>query len=214
MSTVQEVINEVSTFFEDTTKTTNVYGESKRTGLVEGEYLGHIANARSIIRPVLGKFQARIYNFDIIVADENRGMTYQYEDITGKHVEISGEQFVDKKLMAKGVFKFLDPQEGDTFEGNPTENHKYSLFCETLGVHSEEVTRTIDGKETTVKLLPLLTEEHMLGRPVTAVLRKVKDNWVNNKGETMHYSWRVSYVKPWTQGSIKTMTVNKDDLPF
>ena len=221
MSTTEEVLNEVSTFFEDTTKTTHTNGEFKRTGLVEGENLGHIVNARSIVRPVkdwetkeAGKYQARIYNFDVIVADENRGMTYQYEDITGKHVEISGEQFVDKKLMAKGVFKFLDPQEGDTFEGNSTENHKYSLFCETLGVHSEEVTRTIDGKETTVKLLPLLTEEHMLGKPVTAILRKVKDKWVNNKGETMHYSWRVSYVKPWTQGSVKTMEVNKDDLPF
>ena len=214
MSTTEEVLNEVSTFFEDTTKTTNTNGEFKRTGLVEGEYLGHIVNARSIIRPVLGKFQARIYNFDVIVADENRGMTYQYEDITGKHIEISGEQFVDKKLMAKGVFKFLDPQEGDTFVGNPTENHKYSRFCETLGIHPKEETRTIDGKETTVKLLPLLTEEHMLGRPVTAILRKVKDKWVNNKGETMHYSWRASYVKPWTQGETKTMEVNKDDLPF
>jgi len=221
MSTTEEVLNEVSTFFEDTTKTTNTNGEFKRTGLVEGEYLGHIVNARSIVRPVKdwetkeeGKYQARIYNFDVIVADENRGMTYQYEDITGKHIEISGEQFVDKKLMAKGVFKFLDPQEGDTFVGNPTENHKYSLFCETLGVHPKEETRTIDGKETTVKLLPLLTEEHMLGRPVTAILKKVKDKWVNNKGETMHYSWRVSYVKPWTEGSVKTMEVNKDDLPF
>ena len=221
MSTTEEVLNEVSTFFEDTTKTTNTNGEFKRTGLVEGEYLGHIVNARSIVRPVKdwetkeeGKYQARIYNFDVIVADENRGMTYQYEDITGKHIEISGEQFVDKKLMAKGVFKFLDPQTGDTFEGNPTENHKYSLFCETLGVHPKEETRTIDGKETTVKLLPLLTEEHMLGKPVTAILRKVKDKWVNNKGETMHYSWRVSYVKPWTEGSVKTMEVNKDDLPF
>ena len=221
MSTTEEVLNEVSTFFEDTTKTTNTNGEFKRTGLVEGEYLGHIVNARSIVRPVKdwetkeeGKYQARIYNFDVIVADENRGMTYQYEDITGKHIEISGEQFVDKKLMAKGVFKFLDPQEGDTFVGNPTENHKYSLFCETLGVHPKEETRTIDGKETTVKLLPLLTEEQMLGRPVTAILKKVKDRWVNNKGETMHYSWRVSFVKPWTQGSVKTMEVNKDDLPF
>ena len=218
MPTTQEAL-EVSTFFEDTTKTGT--RTATRTGLVEGDYLGHIANVRSIVRSVKcrdtqqkDRFKARIYNFDVIVADENRGMTYQYEDITGKHIEVSGEQFVDKKLMAKGVFKFLDPQEGDTFEGNPTENHKYSLFCETLGVHPEEETRTIDGKETTVKLLPLLTEEQMLGRPVTAILKKVKDKWVNNKGETMHYSWRVSFVKPWTQGSVKTMEVNKDDLPF
>ena len=216
MSTTDEVINEVSTFFEDTTKTdthTN-NGELRKTGLVEGEYLGHIANARSIVRPVLGKFQARIYNFDVIVAQENKGMTYQYEDITGKHVTLTGEQFIDRKLIAKGVFKFLDPQEGDDFEGNPTENNKYTRFCETVGLTLKEETRTIDGKETTVKLLPTLIPEQMLGRPVTAVLKKIKDKWTNNKGETMHYSWRVSYVKPWENGQLREMTVNEDDLPF
>ena len=216
MSTTDEVINEVSTFFEDTTKTdTHTNGEVRKAGLVEGEYLGHITNARSIVRPVLGKYQARIYNFDVIVAPENKGMTYQYEDITGQHVTLTGEQFVDRKLIAKGVFKFLDPQEGDDFEGNPTENNKYTLFCETIGLTLTEETRTIDGKETTVKLLPTLTPEQMLGRPVTAVLKKVKDKWVNNKtGETMHYSWRVSFVKPWEHGQVREMTVNEDDLPF
>ena len=218
MSTTEEVLNEVSTFFEDTTKKTEhnngtAYQE-KRIGLVEGEYLGHLSNVRSVVKDVLGRFKARIYNFDVIVADENRGMKYQYEDITGKHVEITGEQFVEKKLIAKGVFKFLDPQEGDDFEGNQTENWKYLAFCETLGLTPEEETRTIDGKETTVKLLPALTTEFMLGKPVTACLKKVKDNWVNNKGETMHYSWRVSFVKPWKDGQTKEMKVTEDDLPF
>ena len=54
----------------------------------------------------------------------------------------------------------------------------------------------------------------MLGKPVIAVLRKVKDEWINNKGEKMHYSWRVSYVKPWTEGRLKDLTVNPEDLPF
>ena len=222
MSTTDEVMNEVSTFFEDTTKTdTHTNGELRKTGLVEGEYLGHIANARSIVRPVKdwetkeeGKYQARIYNFDVIVAPENKGMTYQYEDITGKHVTLTGEQFIDRKLIAKGVFKFLDPQEGDDFEGNPTENNKYTRFCETVGLTLTEETRTIDGKETTVKLLPTLIPEQMLGRPVTAVLKKIKDKWTNNKGETMHYSWRVTYVKPWENGQVREMTVNEEDLPF
>ena len=30
----------------------------------------------------------------------------------------------------------------------------------------------------------------------------------------MNYSWRVTYVNPWKDGVVKTMTVNKDDLPF
>tara|TARA_R100001086_G_scaffold233060_1_gene154598 strand:- start:216 stop:851 length:636 start_codon:yes stop_codon:yes gene_type:complete len=211
MPTVQEALNheEVSTFVGSTETTTTT-----RQGLVEGEYLGHITNARSIVRPVLGKFKARIYNFDIIVADENTNLKYQHEDIDGKHIEITGEQFVGKKLIAKGVFKFLDPQEGDDFEGNSAENQKYFRFCETLGVTPNDTTQMIDGKETTVKMLPVLTEDDMVGRPVTAVLRKVKDEWTNNKGEKMHYSWRVSYVKPWTEGKLREMKVNKDDLPF
>ena len=211
MPTVQEALNheEVSTFVGSTETTTTT-----RQGLVEGEYLGHITNARSIVRPVLGKFKARIYNFDIIVADENTNLKYQHEDINGKHIEITGEQFVGKKLIAKGVFKFLDPQEGDDFEGNSAENQKYFRFCETLGVTPNDTTQMIDGKETTVKMLPVLTEDDMVGRPVTAVLRKVKDEWTNNKGEKMHYSWRVSYVKPWTEGKLREMKVNKDDLPF
>ena len=213
MSTTQEAL-EVSTFFEDTTKTTHTNGEAKRAGLVEGDYLGHITSVRSIVRPVLGKFQARIHNFSVLVADENRGMTYQYEDIAGNHTEITGEQFVDKKLMAKGVFQFLDPQEGDDFEGNPTDNHKYLRFCETLGLTPTEEVHTIDGKETTVKRLPNLTTEHMLGKPVTAFLTKVKDEWVNNKGEKMHYSWKVVTVKPWENGQVKTMEVSEEDLPF
>ena len=169
MATTEEAL-EVSTFFEDATKTTRTNDTTTRTGLIEGDYLGHIANVRSIIRPVKGKYQARIYNYDVIVADEHKSMTHQYEDITGKHVEISGEQFVGKKLIAKGVFQFLDPQEGDDFEGNPTDNRNYFRFCETLGLKATEETRTIDGKETVVKLLPNLTEEHMTGRPVTALL--------------------------------------------
>ena len=211
MPTVQEALNheEVTTFVGSTETTTTT-----RQGLVEGEYLGHITNARSIVRPVLGKFKARIYNFDIIVADENTNLKYQHEDIDGKHIEITGEQFVGKKLIAKGVFKFLDPQEGDDFEGNSAENQKYFRFCETLGVTPNDTTQMIDGKETTVKMLPVLTEDDMVGRPVTAVLRKVKDEWTNNKGEKMHYSWRVSYVKPWTEGKLREMKVNKDDLPF
>ena len=214
MSTTQEVL-EVSTFFEDTTKKReNNNTQERKAGLVEGDYLGHIVNARSIVRPVRGKYQARIYNYDIIVAEENRGMKYQYEDISGKHVDITGEQFVDRKLIAKGVFQFLDPKEGDDFEGNPTDNWRYSLFCEALGIVPQEEKRTIDGKETTVKLLPTLTEDVMNGKPITAVLKKVKDEWTNKNGEKMDYSWRVLYVKKWDNGQVKKMEINEDDLPF
>ena len=219
MSTTQEVLSsEVSTFFEDTTKASNT---TTRTGYVEGKYLGHIANVRSTIHPVKdwetkeeGKYQARIYNFDVIVADENSTMKYQYEDITGKHIEITGEQFVGKKLIAKGIFKFLDPQEGDTFKANPSNNKTYSIFCDTLGLHPTGETRTIDGKETTVKLLPVLTNEDLLGKPVTATLKKVKDSWTNKDGQKMDWSWRVTYVNPWKDGKLKSMTVAEDDLPF
>ena len=210
MSTVTEALKheEVSTFIGDLDTTTT------RKGLVEGDYLGHITNARSIVRPVRPHFKARIYKFDVIVATENGSLKYQHEDIDGSHIEITGEQFVGKKLIARDVFKFLDPQEGDDFKGNSAENHKYFRFCETLGVTPTDTKQTIDGKETTVKILPVLTADDMTGKPVTAVLRKVKDEWTNNKGEKMHYSWRVSYVKAWAEGTVREMKVNREDLPF
>lgn len=214
MSTTEEVL-EVSTFFEDATRKTEQGDTStKKARLVEGEYLGHIVNARSIVRPVRNTYQARIYNYDVVVATENQGMKYQYEDIAGKHVDITGGQFVDRKLIAKGVFQFLDPKEGDDFQGNPTDNWRYSAFCDALGITPKEETRTIDGKETTVKLLPTLTDDDMNGKPVKAVLKKVDDEWTNNKGETMNYSWRVLFVRKWEQGHTKKMEVNMDDLPF
>ena len=217
MSTTEEVL-EVSTFFEDETKmdtnTDKRDTTNQKAALVEGAYLGHIVNARSIIRPVLGKYKARIYNFDVIVADEHARMKHQYEDISGQHVEITGEQFVGRKLIAKGVFNFLDPKEGDDFEGNPTSNKKYSLFCETVGLTAKEEIRTIDGKDIKVKLLPTLTEKDMNGKPVTAILKKIKDEWTNKNGEKMHYSWRVSYFTKWNDCQVKKMEVNPDDLPF
>ena len=93
--TVQDALKheEVSTFTGGNHTTTT------RTGLIEGEYLGHISNTRSIVRPVRPHFQARIYNFDVIVAPENKGLTYQYEDIDGSVVELTGEQFVGSKLL-------------------------------------------------------------------------------------------------------------------
>ncbi len=216
MATVQEALKqeEVSTFYGEPKKPSNNSGFEKKQGFIEGEYLGHISNVRSVVRPVLKKYKARIYNYDVIVSDENKKMNYSYEDIAGDSVNITGEQFANRKLIAKGIFKFLDPVEGDDFEGNSSENLKYMRFCETLGLAPTEETRTVDGKETKVKLLPVLTEDDMVGKPVTAVLRRYKDSWVNNKGQKMNYSWRVSYVKPWESGAVKKMTVDPEDLPF
>lgn len=217
MSTTQEVLeNEVSTFYEDTTKDTRSNnGTTKYQAKVAGDYLGHITSVQTLVRPIKDRFQARIYNCKVTVADEHAKMTHQYEDIDGKHVEISGEQFVGEILRANGVFKFLEPTNGDsTFEANPSGNYNYSKFCETLGLQPKEETRVIDGKDTVVKLLPTLTEEHILGRPVTARLEKVKDNWVNKKGEQMNWSFKVVKFLPWTTGTVKNMTLTEGDLPF
>ena len=216
MATVEEALKneEVSTFHGEPKKPSDNIGYEKKYPLVEGEYVGHISNVRSIVRPVLGKYKARIYNYDIIVSDENKSMKYAYEDISGDTINITGEQFVGKKLIAKGIFKFLDPLEGDDFEGNSSENLKYMRFCETLGLSPKEETRTVDGKETMVKLLPVLTEDDMVGKPVTAILRKFKDSWTNKQGQKRHYSWRVAYVTPWKEGAVKKMEVDVDDLPF
>ena len=204
MSTTQEVLeNEEAIFFEDTTRNTgSSNGTTRYPAKVTGDYLGHITKVRTLIRPIKERFEARIYNCTVTVADEHAKLTHQYEDIDGKHIEISGKQFVGITLQAKGVFKFLEPKGSDTFEANPSGNYTYSQFCETLGLKPKEETRVIDGKDTVVKLLPSLTEEHILGRPVTAHLEKVKDDWVNDKGEQLKWSFKITKFLPWTTGTV------------
>jgi len=180
---------------------------------VAGDYHGHITDARSLTREFAkdGRtLKARIFNFKVHVAPENRDNTYTIHR-DGNTKTITGEHFVDWTVVADGVFRFLEPVEGDKFESNAEGNKRYMRFCESIGLEIPTEDRTINGKTVKVQLLPDVKEEDLNGTPVIAVVGRGQD-WVNDTGETRP-SWRVKFTKRWTDGK-RLATTTTNDLPF
>ena len=76
MPTMTETLKDEALFIPSEDGTT---GEREYTPKVAGEYLGHITDARTLTREFKkdGRtFKARIFNFKIHVAPENKTMTY------------------------------------------------------------------------------------------------------------------------------------------
>ena len=211
MSTMTETMQDESLFIpsEDTTT------ETKYTPKVAGEYLGHITNLIESEREFTDRdgrhLKAKIYNFKIRVASENTTMTYTYQDKHGNQRKHDGTSYIDWEIVADGVFRFLEPREGDTFESNASQNQRYSRFCEALGIETKQEERTVNGKTVKVHILPSITAEHVNGTPVIAVVGRGKD-WVNNEGKTVP-SWRAKFVKRWESGK-RLSTLTSGDLPF
>ena len=99
---------------------------------VAGEYLGHITEARTVTREFTREnrpMKARIFNFKILVAAENREQKYTFQDKDGNHRNITGEHFVDWEMVADGVFRYLEPTTEDTFESYAEGNKKYTYVA-------------------------------------------------------------------------------------
>ncbi len=212
MSTITETLKDEALFIpsEDTLSTDKPQYIPK----VAGEYLGHITDARTLTREFQkdGRtLKARIFNFKVHVAPENKSMTYTLTDKDGSAKDITGEHYVDWTVMADGVFRFLEPKETDTFESNAEGNKRYLMFCQSLGMDIKTEQRTVNGKTVTVQILPDLTVEDLNGRPVVAVVGRGKD-WVNDEGETRH-SWRCKFTKLWKDGK-QLASRSTNDLPF
>ena len=210
MSTMTETLHNEEALFipsDDTTRT--------HVPKIEGDYLGHITDSRTIVREFKTNegrnVKARIYNFKVEVAQENSTRQYTYTDRNGTEHHTSGEPFVGWIVGARGVFRFLEPQEGDTFESNSENNVAYLRFCQALGLTIETAKREIGGKLIDVQILPTLEETDLNGRPVVAVVGRDKD-WVNDEGETMP-SFKVKFVKLWKDGKRLAATTT-NDLPF
>ena len=180
---------------------------------VAGEYLGHITDARSLTREFTkdGRtFKARIFNFKVHVAPENEHNTYTVHGKDGTR-EITGKHYVDWSIVADGVFRFLEPTDGDKHESNAEGNKRYLRFCESIGLEVKTEERTINGKTVKVQLLPDVKEADLNGTPVVAVVGRGQD-WVNDTGETRP-SWRAKFTKLWAEGK-RLATTTTNDLPF
>ena len=209
-STMTETLrNEEALFIPSEDNTENTYIPK-----VAGDYVGHVTHLKSVVREFKRdgrKFKARIYNFKVLVAPENTHNHYTYTDRDGAEHQTSGKPYVGWDIIANGVFRFLEPGDGDNFESNAEENVRYLRFCQALGLTITTEKRTVGDKTVNVQLLPTLTETDVNGIPVTAVVGRGKD-WVNNEGDTVP-SWRVKFIKSWEDGKRLASTTT-DDLPF
>tara|TARA_Y100001938_G_scaffold150072_1_gene239484 strand:- start:580 stop:1194 length:615 start_codon:yes stop_codon:yes gene_type:complete len=195
-----EMKNEKSYYVEDTknnNKKTNSF-----TPTVEGEYLGHIIEPETRVVEFKG-YKARVYNFKVKVAPENNGINYN-----GKNI---GGEFVGRVFRSTGVFRFLEPGEGDSFQSNPSGNKGYLNFCKALGKECNVVTQTIDGKDVEMKELPTLNTSDLTGMPVRAVVKQGK-KYTNKNGYDAYYM-DVKWVNEWSEGS-KLEQKDGDDIPF
>ena len=186
--------------------------ESTYTPKVEGEYLGHIRETRTLVREFTTKegknVKARIFNYKVLVAPENATREYTYTDRNGLEHHTTGEPYVGWPIGGRGIFRFLEPTEHDTFESNSENNVSYLRFCQALGLTIETTKREIGGKTVEVQILPTLKESDIDGRPVIATVGRGKD-WVNDSGETVP-SFEVKKMRLWKEG--KRLASN--DLPF
>ena len=206
-------MNEVNDLFDKAVNEVSFYKPStdgpKKTfrPFIEGEYYGHIVNVQTRIVDVQGKYRARVYNYAIKVASKNSDMKYVKNGIDNKPEEVSGKEYVGRLIYAKGVFRFLEPGNGDAFEANPEGNKSYYYFCQAIGLDCKDVTKEIDGEMVTFKELPNLTTDAMEGQPVIGVSGFGKP-YTNKDGNEV-VPFNVKFVKKWEKGRVLD-----EDIPF
>ena len=182
--------------------------------MVEGEYLGHIKGTRTLTREFTKEgrpMKARIFNFKVTIAPENSTNHYTVHRNGHDPKQVTGEHYVGKDVVADGVFRFLEPVEGDKHESNAEGNKRYLMFCQSIGLEIPTEERTVNGKTVKVQLLPDVKEADLDGTPVTAVIGRGPD-WTDDQGKNRP-SWKVKFTKLWQDGK-RLATTTTDDLPF
>ena len=206
---------DVNDMFNEVTKEQSFYTKSKKkqfTPYGKGEYFGHIIDVDSKILDVKsGQYKARLYTYTVEVAAENKSKSFQYEGIDGKFVDTKGDVYVGGKFKGK-LWRFLEPSKDDDFESNANGNTGYLKFCETIGVECPTETRTIDGEDVEVQLLPNLTSDVMLGQPIVAFVDKGRP-FTNKEGREVFF-WDCKFCKKWSGGKKKDIKTGSGDLPF
>ena len=205
-----DAITEVSLIKpEDLLQKSPIGKDTKWVPYNEGEYYGHIVNVSSRIVDFDNK-RARVYNYAIKVADKNKSMEYKWTpDSGGEEKTTNGSTYVGRTIWAKGVFRFLEPGNGDPFESNSEGNKSYYYFCQAIGLECKDVTKEIDGEQVTFKELPNLTTEKMEGQPVIAVCGYGKP-YINKEGKEVT-PFQVKWVKEWPKGRV---IASDEDIPF
>ena len=178
----------------------------------KGDYFGHIIECDSKIVDVKGgKHKARLYTYVFEASEENKDVTFVFENIAGKMEETKGDCYVGKKFKGK-VWRFLEPTANDDFESYSEGNANYVKFCEVIRLECPIEKRVIDGNEIEVQLLPNLSTEDMLGKPGKAFVDKGRP-WTDKDGNERRF-FDVKWVNKWDEGKEKTISGDSDEIPF
>ena len=165
-------------------------------------YLAHITDVKIAEVKVRNKYKAKVYNCWVTLAKENAGNIVK--DADGKDVD-SG-RFAGRKIKSKGVFMFLNPQEGDDFEANNGGNELFLKFAESIGNEPKTIEVDIDGVKTEVLQFPNLSESDIVDKPVKVYVDKApyRDRDGNQKEGLIVKGW-----DKWSDG--KSL---EDEVPF
>ena len=178
--------------------------ENTRVSLIPKQlYPMHVKRVTTREVNVKSKYKAKVYNIVYEIAEECAKNKYNTDN-----GEISGSSFVGKEIYSTGIFMFLHPKPGDSFEANNGANERYLDFCETIKVECPEVQVDISGEKRMVKQFPELKESEMIGKPILGFIdteEYIKD------GET-RISFKVKQFTAWTDGKVKDFAL--EDLPF
>ena len=205
---------DVNDMFNDITKEQAFYKAEPKKDIIpftEGDYLGHITEVSTKTLDVQGKYKAQLYSYTFVVAEENKDMDYKLTEINGDKKMIKGTPYVGKKFFGK-LWRFLEPKDDDKFESNSSGNSGYLRFCEVIGVECPKQTKSIDGQDVEVQLLPNLSSDDMLGQPVKALVALGKP-WKDRDGKTRQY-YECKFCKKWEKGKKKITGGSSDDIPF
>ena len=196
------------------TTTTNHYfdpsQEQSTTRLAQGIYPAHIIKCVTMVKPVKGKYKARIFNYRIKVHKSVATRHYQIEDIDGAMKDVDASGYIGREIRSQGVFFFLTPDVGDDFEANTGGNRKFMETAEALGVECPEIEIDVDGEKRMVKTLPDLHESAFLGMPVLANVGLGRP-WKGTDG-IERQSFEVKSINKWDEGT--KIDVEASELPF
>tara|TARA_Y100001951_G_scaffold103603_1_gene112840 strand:- start:446 stop:1078 length:633 start_codon:yes stop_codon:yes gene_type:complete len=181
------------------------------TPIVEGYYLGHITSSESRVVNVMGgKHKARVFNYKFTVSPDNKVNDYKFK-WNNTEFDAKGDAYTDK-IFNGAIFKYLEPQEGDTFTSRADGNVGYYKACERLGLKSKEETRKIDGKDVKVQILPKLTDETLIGKPLKVFVKQGKP-WTGSDGKERK-SWKVVNFEAWDGPVLSANSNDAVDVPF
>ena len=211
MANTDDIFDDLLTKKESFFVPTNNPSKTSVAPNVRGEFYGHLADAqmKEVSWTKDGeKFKAIVYNYAFVVDEANKSQSYtylSYKDASEQHA--SGEDYIGRSYRANGVFRFLEPSEGDDFASNATGNKSYFRFCETLGIDIEKKVVQMDGQDVEVQILPSLSASEINGRPAIAIVDKGKPYTGSDGKERTPFV--VKFIKTWEDGEVKS-----EDIPF